>query len=928
MKSKANKFITRRVPLFILAAVLLFIFSGLSACRVGPRTTDDRAQIFIQRVNGLPNAASIGLDHAPEIAAADLLYGRLTDEMRASYEVFEARQDLNIITEALLARCMGSDADINRFVARVANVGEVSSGSRTLLDAALAEFNALSEEQQETVGAHAAKIILDGMNAAYTAMISGGSDQVVAEAFIAMVGSVGTITPTDEVKRRIDAAYTFYDTLTPRQRAERGVPAAYAQLSNMLSDYNLQKAAADNLEAARVFINAVTAIAADFHPNIAEDIVQAYLIYNQLTDAQRLIQGVVDAYRELMYLENTRLELMPLLAQFTAAIDAVEEEPMRATAAFGARIEHLYTYYQQFGQYGQGFASNQLRRVDALRAAYAALPDGVKTYYEVAYTAYNPVYNTFHATSTAFINVGSFFNENFADGTSPIREVYVKGNSMPLHATGGIFAVRNIFSLTAQPVSAGVQNYSLTFVAAGVEFPLTIRIAPPLAPVTDVRVGTHILHQRAHEVQTQGLGANDVLGPITRLADDNTPASHDFQILSGSGAETQAYFEAAQRPPFSLELYAYRVHIFRHDVDPDGMFNEVPYATYDIRESHVDFSDNLFRRGTDGGLLSGGSAASAFMQLNIPRIRHAVASAGFFGDLRVRVAVQRLSNNPNFGDGALHRSSLSNRELALNGLSHIDQRPVPFPVTLNPAHVELRGEGNWSNWRDEPWWLPEKWLNPGGGMYFGRNFRVEGLPILRHPEFDHAKIYIFDTNAHGNDITSALGYIKLSVTNMSDAFTAQYNVSYHTCLTGQSEQPLTKTFDPRESTLFNYIINRHDFMMALDRLDRDSPQGNSRAAFNKTYWFAVQLSAKSGGMFGDSALTQLTSFQIPPVVPYNMHPDGGTSSAARIWEEENNQRWGWNGRPNTWVRQANEFSPWVGFFVHPSDSEYFAAWYN
>ena len=176
-------------------------------------------------------------------------------------------------------------------IAKITAIGTVAytSESKTKIDDARTAYDALTEAQKDLVPAETLSV-LTAAESAYAelkaAADSGTANQNAADAVIAKITAIGTVTYTSESKAQIDEARTAYDALTEAQK--KLVPEeTLSVLSAAEASYNSQKATADKANAVVAKIIAIGTVTYTSESKAKID--EARTAYNALTEAQKAL---------------------------------------------------------------------------------------------------------------------------------------------------------------------------------------------------------------------------------------------------------------------------------------------------------------------------------------------------------------------------------------------------------------------------------------------------------------------------------------------------------------------------------------------------------------------------------------------------------------------------------------------------------------
>ncbi len=229
------------------------------------------------------------------------------DDARAAYNVLTGVQKelvpeetLNLLTAAetkyaeLKAAADSGTANQNAadaVIAKITAIGTVAytSESKAKIDDARKAYDALTEAQKKLVPEEKLAL-LTAAETKYSelkaAADSETANQNAANAVIAKITAIGTVTYTSESKAKIDEARTAYEELTGAQKAL--IPAeTLSVLTAAEASYNSQKATADKANAVIAKITAIGTVAYTSESKAKID--EARTAYDALTEAQKAL---------------------------------------------------------------------------------------------------------------------------------------------------------------------------------------------------------------------------------------------------------------------------------------------------------------------------------------------------------------------------------------------------------------------------------------------------------------------------------------------------------------------------------------------------------------------------------------------------------------------------------------------------------------
>lgn len=175
------------------------------------------------------------------------------DEARSAYDALTDAQKVLIPTEtlAILTTAESSystqKAAVDTVVAKIGAIGTVTytAESKTKIDEARTSYDALTDSQKALVPAETLAVLTKAetdYNALKTSADEAAANQAAADAVIAKINVIGTVSYTTESKTKIDEARTAYDALTSEQKE---LVTNYSTLTTAESTYSTLKAAAE-----------------------------------------------------------------------------------------------------------------------------------------------------------------------------------------------------------------------------------------------------------------------------------------------------------------------------------------------------------------------------------------------------------------------------------------------------------------------------------------------------------------------------------------------------------------------------------------------------------------------------------------------------------------------------------------------------------
>ena len=247
-------------------------------------------------------------------------------------------------------------------IAKINAIGTVTytSESKAKIDDARTAYDALTEAQKELVPKETLAL-LTAAESTYAelkaAADSETANQNAADAVIAKINAIGTVTYTSESKAKIDDARAAYNALTEAQKAL--VPAeTLALLTAAETSYNSQKATANKANAVIAKITAIGTVTYTSESKAKID--EARTAYDALTEAQKALVPT-ETLALLTAAESTYAELK-------AAADS-ETANQNAANAVIAKITVIGTV---------AYTAESKAKIDEARTAYDALTEAQK----------------------------------------------------------------------------------------------------------------------------------------------------------------------------------------------------------------------------------------------------------------------------------------------------------------------------------------------------------------------------------------------------------------------------------------------------------------------------------------------------------------------------------------------------------------------
>ena len=258
------------------------------------------------KIDALPEAGKVTLAESDAVKAAQDAYDALTAEQK-DYLTFAQSAKVTALAKRIAEL---EAAPIKSVEELIDAIGTVSLDSKSAIDEARAAYDKLTAEQQAKVSNYAA---LTAAETAYAKLAADKADQDAADAVIAKINAIGTVTL--DSKSAIDEARKAYDGLTKAQQAKVSNYAALTAAETTYAKLVADKADQDAADAVIAKINAIGTVTLKSKKAIDA----ARKAYDKLTAAQ---QARVSNYATLTTAETTYAKLVQDKADQDAA-DAV-----------------------------------------------------------------------------------------------------------------------------------------------------------------------------------------------------------------------------------------------------------------------------------------------------------------------------------------------------------------------------------------------------------------------------------------------------------------------------------------------------------------------------------------------------------------------------------------------------------------------------
>ena len=238
----------------------------------GFRAIDDvRAQI-----DALPDAGKVTLAERDAVKAAQDAYDALSAEQK-EYLTFAQVAKVTALAKRIAEL---EAAPIKSVEALIDAIGEVTLDSKSAIDEARAAYDKLTAEQQAKVSNYAT---LTAAETTYAKLVQDKADQDAADAVIAKIDAIGTVTL--DSKSAIDEARAAYDKLTAAQQARVSNYATLTAAETTYAKLVQDKTDQDAADAVIAKINAIGTVTLKSKKAIDA----ARKAYDGLTDAQKAL---------------------------------------------------------------------------------------------------------------------------------------------------------------------------------------------------------------------------------------------------------------------------------------------------------------------------------------------------------------------------------------------------------------------------------------------------------------------------------------------------------------------------------------------------------------------------------------------------------------------------------------------------------------
>ena len=240
------------------------------------KADQDAADAVIAKINAI---GTVTLDSKSAIDEARKAYDKLTAAQQAKVSNYAALTAAETTYAKLVADKADQDA-ADAVIAKIDAIGTVTLKSKKSIDAARKAYDKLTAAQQARVSNYAT---LTAAETAYAKLVADKADQDAADAVIAKIDAIGTVTLKS--KKAIDAARKAYDALTAAQQARVSNYATLTTAETTYAKLVQDKADQDAADAVIAKINAIGVVSRAAKSRIDA----ARKAYDGLTDAQKAL---------------------------------------------------------------------------------------------------------------------------------------------------------------------------------------------------------------------------------------------------------------------------------------------------------------------------------------------------------------------------------------------------------------------------------------------------------------------------------------------------------------------------------------------------------------------------------------------------------------------------------------------------------------
>ena len=349
------------------------------------------------KIDALPEAGKVTLAERDAVKAAQDAYDALSAEQK-EYLTFAQAAKVTALAKRIAEL---EAAPIKSVEALIDAIGTVTLDSKSAIDEARKAYDKLTAEQQAKVSNYAA---LTAAETTYAKLVQDKTDQDAADAVIAKINAIGTVTLKS--KKAIDEARAAYDKLTAEQQAKVSNYATLTAAETTYAKLVTDKADQDAADAVIAKIDAIGTVTLKSKKVIDA----ARKAYDKLTAAQ---QARVSNYAALTAAETTYAKLVQDKADQDAADAAI------------AKINAI------------GVVSRAAKsRIDAARKAYDGLTDAQKALVPAS------VVKTLTDAETAYSNLPPrHSSDDTADSTKPVQSSRTGDAGIAIYAAMSLLSV-------------------------------------------------------------------------------------------------------------------------------------------------------------------------------------------------------------------------------------------------------------------------------------------------------------------------------------------------------------------------------------------------------------------------------------------------------------------------------------------------------
>ena len=414
------------------------------------------------KIDALPDAGKVTLAESDAVKAAQDAYDALTAEQK-DYLTFAQAAKVTALAKRIAEL---EAAPIKSVEELIDAIGTVTLDSKSAIDEARAAYDKLTAEQQAKVSNYAA---LTAAETAYAKLAADKADQDAADAVIAKINAIGTVTL--DSKSAIDEARKAYGGLTKTQQAKVSNYAALTAAETTYAKLVQDKADQDAADAVIAKIDAIGTVTLKSKKAIDA----ARKAYDKLTAAQ---QARVSNYAALTAAETAYAKLVAdkadqdaadaVIAKIDAigtvtlkskkAIDAARKAYDKLTAAQQARVSNYAALTAAETTYAKlvqdkadqdaadaaiakinaiGVVSRAAKsRIDAARKAYDGLTDAQKALVPAS------VVKTLTDAETAYSNLPPrHSSDDTVDSTKPAQSSRTGDAGIAIYAAMSLLSV-------------------------------------------------------------------------------------------------------------------------------------------------------------------------------------------------------------------------------------------------------------------------------------------------------------------------------------------------------------------------------------------------------------------------------------------------------------------------------------------------------